>query len=1350
MKLKHIIKSSLLAGLLLSAGACSDDVFYPDGTWTGEIPDEYTVTLVVPDAEVVNLSNTRATVSCLNVLLYGEDGLIQNTPITDGIDVSDDYKTITVTLPLTQNTKRVEVVVNAPQMSADAYKSKHPSEVPFGGEQAAPVLWGMASIQQTITSGTMVMLRNTAKVSLNNDCSNLQVMEFGVFGTANQGSIAPALAYLGENPTKTELPSDPTIIDGTTFTQETDMKAWSTSDNSLEGFYETPKQVDLDSKDFVRVIFKAKYTNEKGASIDGYYVAAIRKAGAGNVNNKDNNDKYSETPGYFSYECLPMLRNHEYKINVKEVRSEGWPSLDQAKQAMPDNRVVIEVVDDAPSITDIEATRDYYLGVGGNVTVDYNSFALIDIATSYPGLNATNWKDCLVFDREEDDWIKDKDIKIASEWFAGLTTEEKDALSEDFKSQISNFDYNTTVGDLSLRLVVPLDNPYTESSPRYGTLKVQAGKLSRTINITQEGCPYTRRRTVKLYGILKNGSSYTENDYLGWIDGAVYNEDGIQTDVRTDSVKGLTRVANRNLNRNGLHFPAVPLYDYSGYYFTIEKKDGDGTPVIDQGGENFKVELAGNVYKVTMTVSSASEVKRAVGRLRIPANFNGKAVNVDFQLYRTGIIHYLDNSGDYQVPVEKAQRSGWYYYEVVKVKDTYVLDRDLGAASNQYYTAGSSTYKKNKDALGGFFKVNTKRWVNYNKDKTRREDKQTITEALKLHARTEANGKFVLATEADINSWNIDNSSTVSAVASSMPDGKIYFPKGGYYEGDELKSEMHRIFWSRTYLGGTQGLSADAAEYGYWYRYYDDLKSNNTDNRFSNIRMARGSNGQEPDANSVWRYMPLRLVWVDKDCNNLSGSLEPDEPQTVTGKMIIYFEDKQNLTNVKYHLWNINGMQTSFDSPTVAPKVSGQDHLYRIEIGAPTNNDAGILFRYGPSDNMGQTGDFKELYARYKRGETVLYLTNSTTGSNGRYNLICTEAGDQDIYGSSTPVTPSSRPTVTVMLKNDANWTDDCQIEFEDGKSDANRIRTRASKVMTGKKVTYDGDKYYQFILNESDIPALNGDSFQIRFIHSGNTSAYFSEISSKATQNTFFYLNSSSSGYLFNSVQTLITASKLSDGWNEGGTKTVKSVHLLGDFSNGWTGDGETMTGSGSTWTYSVIPDGDKYFRFKVKYSDNTETIFGPGNSNVKISAGETKQASEYTNNNAAFYVSAGTYTISYNPTDNTVTLSGTQADKITIYWNENWSKSGLKIHYWIDANNPITDWNNLPSLSSHSGNWYKYEINRTDVTSFLIKADDITSADYTNLQQDIEKYGYILQYEWIWKDDKHQVKCIGGGVPN
>ena len=82
----------------------------------------------------------------------------------------------------------------------------------------------------------------------------------------------------------------------------------------------------------------------------------------------------------------------------------------------------------------------------------------------------------------------------------------------------------------------------------------------------------------------------------------------------------------------------------------------------------------------------------------------------------------------------------------------------------------------------------------------------------------------------------------------------IYFPYGGYLEGQSLKNPNHVIFWTKSLLSETQGFSEGSPEYGFWYNYFDIY---NGKQGISNVRFVSGSNG-----NNTGRYkaMPLRLI----------------------------------------------------------------------------------------------------------------------------------------------------------------------------------------------------------------------------------------------------------------------------------------------------------------------------------------------------------------------------------------------------------------------------------------------------------------------------------------------------------
>lgn len=1243
MKLKRLLNISLLAGLLLSAGACSDDnIFYPDGSWNGVVPDEWTMTLVIPDPQVVNIGGTRAYegvlgVDRINVILYDSDNdIISNTPLQSADWTINDNNTITVTTPLDGKATRLAVVVNGP----DTYTTDKtdPSEVFVSGAQEDyPVLWGESSIGNALETSTMALLRNTAMVTVKineSEVSNFDISLVGVFGTSEEGSLAPAsVNSQGLPDAVTEKASGSMAYIPGSSSLASNMTAWVGEDDktnanikctSLTGYYETLASYGEDNSDFPRVIIKGRYTDPSdGTSIEGYYVVALEKRAAGQ-------DGFSETPGHFTYgNLLPMLRNHEYIINITEVRGDGWPKLEQAVQALPDNRITVEVEDRFSTITDIEATRDYYLGVGADVTANFNENATIEIVTSYPGVPASDkWYDRLDFD-SDDEWIKlaDENIEFISE-----------------EAGVGDAVYYTLVVDLE-------DN--TEAEDRYGKIRVRAGKLSREILVTQLGQPYTRTRPITLTGMTKEGVDIRIDNYFSWIEGVAYTSEGT-VDPRvqvTDSVQGMSRGANRNVQRrNGLHFPAVPLYDNVTYEF--EAKTGE-TASITEGTSNFKLQQDGGKYQVTLL--NADRPGIATGRLVIE-NFGGvSGRRVEYPLYRTGVIHYLSpTAADYQPDVESARRQGWYYYEVVKVGDTYVLDRDLGAASNKFYTKGASQYRNNTTAIGGYFKVNAARWSDYKKDtetQNRREDQQTITSRLNLVAHTPSKGRFVMATENDVLGWNVNTDGTsVSArtVAGRVADNTIYFPKIGYYEGDELKNDMHTNFWTRTYLGGTQGLGVESDEYGYWYRYYDDMKSTNPENRFSNISMARGAgvSGKSPDNNSVWRYMPLRLVWVDNDCTNPQGSAEVDN--TVTGKMIVYLNTTSTpWQTVRYHYWNFaNGAASNFGTRPDMEKVG--ENLWRAELPVPTAN-SGLLFSNGFDDpgNSGQTLDINSLYNEYQAGNTVLYFRTTTQISdenNNNYQKWRVELYKRSSEDNNnvTPPTPAEREgEITFLLIDDAGWGDATTVTIRINDSEG------SGETLNMSKATINGKHGFKIVVNITDYPYLN-DGGKVRFSNGYDsmnnlyrTTNTFNEVSSDKTKRLYVYSNTGCTdrNTYGGRYESDITNPTVVDGWTTTPVEPDYRYALKGYYNNR---DWQTASDNVDAFTYN---EANNIWELTV----NVSSLITEGRN--------------YVDDEGAFMIQRKTKTDGYrdwgwsNSVTDAITISS--GEKMMIYYNDSAAES-------------------------------------------------------------------------------------------
>lgn len=541
------------------------------------------------------------------------------------------------------------------------------------------------------------------------------------------------------------------------------------------------------------VIIKAKYNN-----VEGYYKVGLYKDAT------TKKDQYA------------LLRNHNYIITVTKVNDYGFEKLDDAVKSDPENRLEVNVVDDNPAITNMIACKDYELGVSDNLSLKAtDTKASITLVTT---LESAKY-DVTIKD-SKDSWIKSY-IQVGE----GIKTPVYGSLSKpDGQKYILEF------------TLVP--NP--DETPRTGTVTISSGDLKLDVKITQDGFDFMRdpSRQVKM---LKNGSEI-QPDYFAWLD---------------KDVKGIKPEQMQNVKRNdGLHFTVGK----NAYSYKIRKLTGDHQP--ENNDSHFTVSDDGDYWKVTLNDDRDNNYDLWKGTFTIK---NADGINITYTVYHTGIFHKItdDMANKYELTEGgdvKLKVTGMFYYGVVKVQGqtkTYImLDRNLGATDNSPYVPDINEFQKNKGAIGGYFKIS--------------EDKNSTNATLgNLSSKLSPDGfqipdKSVF--EDLVNAKRLKTETRQTALGESyyctfMETTKselktIYFPYGGYLEGQSLKNPNHVIFWTKSLLSETQGFSEGSPEYGFWYNYFDIY---NGKQGISNVRFVSGSNG-----NNTGRYkaMPLRLVRV--------------------------------------------------------------------------------------------------------------------------------------------------------------------------------------------------------------------------------------------------------------------------------------------------------------------------------------------------------------------------------------------------------------------------------------------------------------------------------------------------------
>ena len=540
------------------------------------------------------------------------------------------------------------------------------------------------------------------------------------------------------------------------------------------------------------VIIKAKY---KG--IEGYYKVGLYK-------DAKNKIQYS------------LLRNHNYTITVTKVNDYGFEKLDDAVNSDPENRLEADVVDDNPAITNMIACKDYELGVSDNLSLKATvEKAKITLVTT---LESAKYD---VNIDSKDTWIKRYDQEGE-----GITTPESGRLSSSGKKYILEF------------TLVP--NP--DETPRTGTVTISSGDLKLDVKITQDGFDFMRdpSRQVKM---LKNGIEI-QPDYFAWLD---------------KDVKGIKPEQMQNVKRNdGLHFTVGK----NAYSYKIPKKTGDNLDKQTNNVGHFTVSADGDYWKVTLNDNGDNNYDLWKGTFTIK---NADDINITYTVYHTGIFHKItdDMANKYELTEggdDKLKVTGTFYYGVVKVQGqtkTYImLDRNLGATDNSPYVPDINEFQKNKGAIGGYFKIS--------EDKNKSDVKQGNLSSTLSPEGFEIPDKSVF--EDLVNAKRLKTETRQTALGESyyctfMETTKselktIYFPYGGYLEGQSLKNPNHVIFWTKSLLSETQGFSEGSPEYGFWYNYFDIY---NGKQGISNVRFVSGSNG-----NNTGRYkaMPLRLVRV--------------------------------------------------------------------------------------------------------------------------------------------------------------------------------------------------------------------------------------------------------------------------------------------------------------------------------------------------------------------------------------------------------------------------------------------------------------------------------------------------------
>ena len=561
--------------------------------------------------------------------------------------------------------------------------------------------------------------------------------------------------------------------------------------------------------------------------------------------------KYNKGPETYYKVAFQMalLRNHHYQVKVTAVNHAGYSSEAEAKANLPENGLSVEVVDDNPPIMKMIACKDYELGVCGKQTVlGKNTEATITFVTTKP--KDSNYNEFSVVSK--DSWIKVPD-NYKSATPIELPTLATSTEGGQFSSEGRLYTMNLI-----------LDENF-ESNVRSGFVTIKYGDLSLDVLITQLGYDFRtdKNRIVQIRG-LEGLTPDEQKNYFNWMD---------------LSLKGIWPKENQGRVRNdGLHF----FVGNNPVYYLIPHLQGDkltcnDTRVkVDEKSVNgfYKVMLANNSDESYNDNNYNRWISDEAFTIITITNTRTK-ITVSYPVYHVGLFAQLTT--DYQLGKSKA--SGWRYYEMVDVeakvtkkdgtieyKTYHMLDRNLGATNNGYYSPSTTALKDNIGAIGGYFKISEA--DNSNSAKT----DDHVVNALAI-GNFKVCDNMCLQGLIDNNNLAIVEEKThygekynclrINTEDMDRDIPQIFIPMSGYYEGktDEdavYKDSYHANLWTCSRLSDYQGFSEKSPEYGFWYLYLDAFgKSLN----LSNYRFVSGSSGNNTKR---YRAMPVRLVAEEK------------------------------------------------------------------------------------------------------------------------------------------------------------------------------------------------------------------------------------------------------------------------------------------------------------------------------------------------------------------------------------------------------------------------------------------------------------------------------------------------------
>lgn len=950
MKLYNYIEKTIWVLPLLVMAACSDFEDYSDRI--SDIDSEgINLEVSVPTYKLTSLG-TRADkdwINNLTVAYYKNDNrndasnsFIKTIEINSYNVVNNQIRLV---VPKVEDAKYIQLFVNCDLGNSNDASKVFISHHYLDNDENKSIFWGKGEINyNTNRIEGMALIHHNAKVSVKSQVNNFVLESYGVSNTRKSGALAPK----EWNASFTEPNLQESGFQYSDL-QESNLTTPTTQTPSPEIYiFETEAGKG-------KIIIKGKYN---GSSTSSYYVVGF------NNREKASNGNYQENPGDFIYNSIPLIRGHHYQLTIDYVRAEGWPSFEEALKAEPDNRMTVLIKDVNENIVDIIACRDYALGVNQpaiipSVSKDNSPLeTTLYIVTSYEGTNPISIMD-------------GNNASMVSYNISDLDkVEEDDDDSYLAKDEISS-------GTL-YKIKVTAKNPNKIQKELTCELIVRSGDLERTVTIRQAAYDLYRAGDREVYFMSNNSSiGTTYQPYFTWL----------------DACKGVTAEANRGVARNeGLHFPPVNCYTIT---YRIPKQAGDSNPSVSSG---FSLNNNDSQYYY---LSSTADNNMSTGIFQFT---NSDGQTLQYTLYKTGIFHQITDkileNATSEAPVEK----GWYYYELVKANDVYILDRNLGATTNAAYKSTSSALRNNEGAKGAYFKIATQRFPNQSSSGLQSvESNVTIESNLSLPTgfyipkQAQIEGLGITATNQGVTGGSAIVA-TVSNVTGMVANKTIFFPHGGYYDdvNGTFNNTDNANVWTKNLHCYSQGFDSKLSkEFGFWYRFLNGYATTVGATQIRNIGQIRYVDGTEGTSTGAYRYMPIRLVYGTTGGSSSGGNNGDNNGGNTGGTThYLYLQDQNDKSSDwRLHTWtgsgshsswpnNVDQAKLSYYGTTGPSGVSGDDKnkgtWYRIEIPSGYEN---AKFKVHSLSN-GSTVNYESGEYEFTNSDIYIGYYNNT-GGNG-------------------------------------------------------------------------------------------------------------------------------------------------------------------------------------------------------------------------------------------------------------------------------------------------------------------------------------------------------------------------------